>query len=251
MGRRIDIVRNEAGNVVRRANRMLRSDGLQATTKFFGGLVVEHLKFPLMKKRRARERISFRGHQIPYAYHLYSQTWRNERCLEVAIAKHVLKNIENGRILEVGNVLSHFGLTGHEVIDKYERVAGVRNIDIFSLGELKQYDAAVSISTLEHVRFDEPEKDPRGAAHALERLRAAVRPGGTLLVTVPIGYNSGLDEDIRAGRFTFADQTYYKRVSASGDWHVVSAAEALDCRYGSPYEAANAVLVGMDGPSAG
>jgi hypothetical protein len=42
------------------------------------------------------------------------------------------------------------------------------------------------------------------------------------------------------------DQTFYRRVSAEGDWEPVSASEALTCRYGSPYEAANALLVGVE-----
>lgn len=246
MGRRTDVMKIESRHVLARANRMISSDGAVATGKFFAALIVDHLRFPLLKRRRADARIRFAGAEIPYAYHLYSQTWRNERCLEVAIAKHFLAQSRPGRMLEVGNVLSHFGFGEHEVVDKYEHVAGVRNADVLTLDERGRFDTVISISTLEHVLFDEPEKDPHGASRALERLRATVAPGGRMLVTVPIGYNPGLDEDIRSGRFTLHAKTYYQRVSAAGDWLEVPEEQALRCSYGSPYEAANAVLVGVE-----
>lgn len=246
MGRRIDLAKIEARHVVARAGRMIRTVGVVETVAFFARLVVEHLSFPLLKRRRAHARIRFAGAEIPYAYHLYSQTWRNERCLEVAIANHFLTENRPGRMLEIGNVLSHFGFVDHEIVDKYEQVPGVRNADILTLDEPGGFDTVVSISTLEHVLFDEAEKDPRGASRALESLRRTVAPGGRLLVTVPIGYNPGLDEDIRSGRFFLPEQTFYQRVSAAGDWVEVSAEQALRCSYGTPYEAANAVLVGIE-----
>ncbi len=250
MGRRTDGVKLEVGRVVNRARVMMRDEGVVPTAKFFGRLAVEHLEYPVMRKRRSDKRFRFFGADVPFAYHLYSQTWRNERSIEIGVAHHVLRGRPNGRMLEVGNVLGHFGYRGHDVIDRYEKVDGLINADIVGYQPDGHYDTVVSISTLEHVRFDEEHiKDPHGSSLALESLRATVAPGGRLLVTVPFGYNPGLDDDIRSGRFTFERQVCYQRVNQEGDWREVSLEEGLSCRYGSPFEAANGILVGIEGPA--
>lgn len=251
MGRRTDGLNLEVGRVVNRARVMVRDEGPVATAKFFGRLVVEHIEYPVMRKRRADERFVLFGEAIPYAYHLYSQTWRNERSIEIAVAHHFLRQGPVGRMLEVGNVMGHFGYLGHDVIDRYEKVEGVINADIIGYQPEDVYDTVVSISTLEHVRFDEEHlKDPHGSSMALDSLRATVAPGGRLLVTVPFGYNLGLDEDIRSGRFAFEKQACFRRVNREGDWREVTLDEGLNCRYGSPFEAANGILVGIEGPVA-
>lgn len=249
MGQRTDQVKIEAGRVVNRARVMRRDEGLLSTLKFFAVLVWEHLTFPRIRRRRSSQRFNLFGEEVPYAIHLYSQTWRNERCLEIGVVHHFLKQRPPGRMLEVGNVLGHFGYVGHDVIDRYERVQGVINEDIIGFQPGQTYDTVISISTLEHVRFDEElNKDPRGSLLALESLRALVKPGGRLLVTVPFRYNEGLDEDIRSGAFAFERQVAFRRVSHEGDWREVSLEEGFECGYGSQYPAANAVLVGLDGP---
>lgn len=238
----------EARRGLDRARELTRSEGLVPTARFFAVLLIEHIEYPMIRRRRAVARFHFDGKQLPYAYYLYGHTWRNERALEIAIAQYFLDRRPLGRMLEVGNVLGHFGVRGHDVIDKYERVQGIISDDIVTRNTERQYDTVVSISTLEHVRFDEPQQDPHGSTLALENLRRAVRPGGRVLVTIPLGYNSGLDEDIRARRFSFAQQFYYMRTSKDNDWVEVAEEEALTCSYDSPYEAANALLVGIDDP---
>lgn len=249
MGRRTDGVKLEVGRVVNRARVMTRDEGIVPTAKFFGRLVVEHLEYPVMRRRRSDKRFRFFGEDLPFAYHLYSQTWRNERSIEIAIAHHLLRRQPPGRMLEVGNVLGHFGYVGHDVLDRYEKVEGLINTDVIGYRPDTLYDTVVSISTLEHVRFDEEHlRDPHGSSLALESLRSTVAPGGRLLVTVPFGYNLGLDEDIRSGRFAFERQVAYRRVNREGDWHEVSLEEGLNCQYGSPFDAANGILVGVEGP---
>lgn len=249
VGRRTDEIKIEVGRVVNRARVMTKDEGVVPTAKFFGKLVVEHLEYPVMRKRRADKRFTLFGVEVPFAYHLYSQTWRNERSIEIAVAHEFLKHRAAGRMLELGNVLGHFGYVGHDVIDRYENVEGIINEDMIGWQAAEPYDTVVSISTLEHVRFDEELlKDPHGPSLALDSLKATVKPGGRLLVTVPLGYNDGLDEDIKSGRFSFERQAYYRRVSKDNDWREVSQEEGLSCRYASQYEAANAILVGIDGP---
>jgi len=238
----VGMVQIEAERVAARTKKMLREDGIRATSSFFALQAWEHATLPLLRRRRADERFSFDGAELRYDYSFYGQTWRNERTIEVAIARHFLADAP-GRMLEVGNVLSHYGMRGHDVLDRYERgLPGVLNEDVLTFNPDSRYDTIVSISTLEHVRCDEEEKDPRGSTKALRNLRRLLAPGGRMLVTVPIDWHPGLDEDIAAGRFTLGRDTFYRRDSRY-DWSSTDRDEALENRYGSPYEAANALLV--------
>ncbi len=64
-------------------------------------------------------------------------------------------NKEKGKILEVGNVLSHYFTFEQVVVDKFERGEGIINEDITTLELNERYDLIVSISTLKHVGWDE------------------------------------------------------------------------------------------------
>ena len=43
--------------------------------------------------------------------------------------KRILENNPNAKILEIGNVLSHYTTVNHEIVDKYEKGINVKNID--------------------------------------------------------------------------------------------------------------------------
>lgn len=226
-----------------RANRMLREDGPGRTVGFFVGQAWEHATLPLLRRRRADARFVFDDAELPYEYSLYGQTWRNERTIEVAVARHFLDAGPTGRMLEVGNVLHRYGIRGHDVLDRYERaVTGVLNEDVITFDPTTRYDTIISISTLEHVRYDEDEKDPRGSVKALANLRRLLAPGGRMLVTVPVNWNPGLDADIASGCFLLDRGTFYRRTSRY-DWAVAEPGHALAMQYGLPHEAANGLFV--------
>ena len=226
-----------------RTNRMLRDDGVGQTVGFLAGQAWEHATLPLLRRARADARFPFDGVELPYEYSMYGQTWRNERTVEIAIARHFLSVGTTGRVLEVGNVLHHYGIRGHDVLDRYERaVPGVINEDVITFDPGTRYDTIVSLSTLEHVRCDEEDKDPRGSTKALDNLRGLLAPGGRMLVTVPVDWNAGLDADLASGRFALDRGVFYQRTSRF-DWTVADPKRALAMRYGAPFEAANALFV--------
>jgi hypothetical protein len=142
---------------------------------------------------------TYNGMEFDYFDHPYNTTRLNERAVEIPIVMEWLSR-QHGHGLEVGNVLSHYGVTGHHVVDLYEQAPGVQNIDLFDLrGPL--FDWIVSISTIEHVRWDTPPQDPNGSAQAVQALLGMLRPGGSsqLLVTAPLGHQPYLDEAVRTG----------------------------------------------------
>jgi hypothetical protein len=137
-------------------------------------------------------------HDRRYAYfaHPYNATWRNERAVEIPLAREFLARFPGGVGLEVGNVMSHYGPIRHTVLDKYEADPRVVAVDVVDFHPPQRFDYILSISTLEHVGRDEvpcePEKSPRALAH----LRALVQPDGRLFVTCPLGYNPALDRAV-------------------------------------------------------
>lgn len=194
--------------------------------------------------RRRPDGFELGARRYRYFMHPYNTTWRNERAVEVPIALHAIDTAAGARVLEVGNVLVHYGHGGHDVVDKYEEAANVFAQDIVDFRPDAPYDVIVAISTLEHVGFDEDVKDPEKPRRAVEAMASMLAPGGRLLVTVPLGYNAALDRDLLAGTVGFDEVRYLKRVSRLGRWREVPAAAAEGTRYGEPYRWANAIAVG-------
>ncbi len=210
--------------------------------------------------RRRGWRYECLGTAYPYFYHPYNSTYRGERTVELPIALAYLTRAKGKRVLEVGNVCSHYAACDHLVLDKYERLGGIVNrIEFYDPGRITlinedaadwtpphPFDLVLSISTLEHVGWDEPVKEPEKAVKAVERLKSFVAPGGTLLVTWPVGYNPALDDAIGSGRLTFTKQAFLVRLDRQNRWREASWAEVKTLRYGRRFPAANAILVGID-----
>jgi len=135
----------------------------------------------------------------------YNNTILNERAVELAVAFEWLKGRDSAHGLEVGNVLSHYGVTGHRVVDFYEKADGVENVDVFDItGKFKWI---VSISTLEHVGWDAEPRDPDAAERAVEHLRSLLAPKGKMLITAPAGYNPSFDKFLKTGAGATRDAT--------------------------------------------
>jgi SAM-dependent methyltransferase len=196
--------------------------------------------------RRLRPgKFTFAGAEYRYFVHAYNETWRNERAVELPIVLRAVDEHRGARVLEIGNVLAHYGRAGHDVVDKYEAAPGVRSVDVVELQAPEPYDLVVTISTLEHVGFDEDVRDPDKPRQAVERMAGALAPGGTLLVTVPLGYNDALDRDLRAGRIEFDELRFLKRISSDNRWLEVTESEVEGVAYGAPYKWANGLAVGI------
>jgi SAM-dependent methyltransferase len=202
-----------------------------------------------------RKTFEFQGKSFPCFYHRYNMTWAGERCVEIPIAKSYLDQYPGKNVLEVGNVLSHYLPVSHEVLDKFEKGPGVINEDIIAFHPSKRYDLIISISTFEHIGFDDEASEPSGQKikNAIEACRGLLTDGGKLVLTVPLGYNPDLDRMIGSGEIGASQEFYLRRVRRL-NWEPARKDEALKCRYKAPFPYANAILVaeflrGVDGES--
>ncbi len=191
---------------------------------------------------RSHRKFQFQGESYPYFYHPYNVTWRNERCVEISLARKVL---EGKRILEVGNVLSHYFPVSHDVLDKYEKGNGVINEDVVTFKPGKQYDLIVSVSTLEHVGWDEKPRTRMKILPALKNLESLLAPKGNLFVTLPLGYNKDIDTLVKQGKLPFTKQFYLQRVSTSNIWREVTKKDVANAKYGKRFPFANELLIGI------
>jgi hypothetical protein len=136
-----------------------------------------------------------------YFIHPHNSTWRNERAVEIPVARKFVDE-GTGALMEFGNVLSWYDdQVDHHVVDKYERRPGVTNIDIVDYEAPQPFDRVLSISTIEHVGWDERPRDPAKLFKAFDQLLACLKPGGKLLLTAPLGHNPTLDKVALTGRW--------------------------------------------------
>src|SRR4030042_2245713 len=128
---------------------------------------------------------TLQGHTYTYFCHKYNTTWRNERAVEIPIMLKIVKNYHGEKMLEVGNVLSHYFSVHHDILDKYEKAAGVINKDVIEFKPSNKYDLIIAISTLEHIGWDERPQDPMKILGAIENLKNCLAPKGRIVVTLP------------------------------------------------------------------
>ena len=188
------------------------------------------------------------GVDRPYQRSAYNYTWLNERAVEVPLARAQLAaarraGTDPARILEVGNVLSHYWAVAHTVVDKYERAPGVHNVDVADLDLTGPFDLVLAVSTLEHVGLDEEVQDPGKPARAVARLASVLAPGGRLWCTVPVGYNDALDADLRKGNLGFTRLTSLRRTGRANRWEQVPVEDVWAVQYDSLLYTAHAVIV--------
>jgi hypothetical protein len=183
----------------------------------------------------------FGGHGYRTLHHPYRFTWLNERAVEVPVFARLLEGTNPDAVLEVGNVLSHYLPTRHRVLDKYESGADVTNADVLDFSPGRRYDLILSISTLEHVGYDERPRDPEKAPRAVQHLQSLLEPAGRLVFSLPVGYNPDLDRRLREGTLSVAGCGALRR--ERGRWREVSCDQAWNAPYDELLYRASAVVI--------
>ncbi len=191
----------------------------------------------------SRGSFTLAGERYGYLFHRYKHTWLTERTVEVPVVQRIVDACAADRILEVGNVLSHYRPEQrHVIVDKYETATGVLNRDVLELDGLGPFDLIVAISTLEHVGWDERPREPEKAVRAALALTRILAPSGRLVFTVPAGYNPALDAALRDGAIPLSRATGLRRVRQSRFWVQVAVDEAFSAPYDFLLYAARGVV---------
>ena len=239
-------------NIFNKFKRIYKEGGvtslLSKSVKFTFGVIENGLKTIYFQTMPAGT-FKFNKQNLRYYRHNYNLAYQNERTVEVSIISEFLNSLDKtAKILEVGNVLSNYGFkkTARDVLDKYDLAPQVINEDVISFNPSQKYDAIISISTLEHVGWDEEVKDPDKITAAIKNLKEnCLSPGGCILVTIPLGYNAYFDEQLENGAEYLSEKYFLKRISAKNKWMQVDYDDVVGTKFGQPYVNANAMCIGI------
>ncbi len=230
-------------NLLFRAFIVSREKGIYYVIRFGVKIFLSWVKWFCFHKK-IDENFIFKGNNYNYFYHWFG-TYENERCIEVPIIWDIVKHYSGKKVLEVGNVLSNYFSVNHDVLDKYEKSYSVINQDIVDFKPNKKYDLIVSISTLEHVGWDEIPKEPTKILSAIKNMIDLLEPEGKIVVTLPLGYNPEMDKLIKEGKIPFTQAYYMKRISSDNRWMEVKYNDIIDIKYNEPFPYANGLIVGV------
>lgn len=159
---------------------------------------------------KPRKTFFFRGRKYKCFYHWYNTTWRGEREIEIPIIRGFLRN-SRGRVLEIGDVMRHYSRSRHPVLDKYENAPNIIHEDVTAFKPARTYDLIISISTLEHVGFDESKKDSKKFTEAVSNIKRMLSKGGTFVFTVPMGYNPHMDAVLLGKKIELTEGYFIKK----------------------------------------
>lgn len=152
---------------------------------------------------------TFDGEKYTYETGEHNNARLNERAVEVPIAAKLASAYD--KVLEIGNVLGHYGYESHTVVDMgdYGKQIHTTDILLFEPGEL--FDCAISISTLEHMESADH------AIKAVEHIKSLLKPGSPYLFTIPHGFNPAIDEAITID--SFETDYIYRMDKKDGELH--------------------------------
>jgi hypothetical protein len=222
--------------------RLPKSPGIRYAFRLDG--IQSLISFTYSRKIKRHNTILILGKT--YRYFDTVKTWHGERTVEIPIVMDMVRKYQGKNILEVGNVLAHHATFEHDILDKYEIAKGVTNDDIVDFTSEKKYDLIISISTLEHVGWDEKPRDDTKIPLAIENMRTLVSSrGGTIMITVPLGYNPTLDKLLKDGTIQFSKQYHLLRISKGNEWREASWEDVQAAKYNTPFPFANGLLIGI------
>ncbi len=228
------------------ANRIayIKTYGIFYIVKYGFHKVFAHLLHFIFNKFVKKEKFNYQSNLLEVFYNKYRITWANERMIEISIFKHIIDSSKNNSILEVGNVLSHYFDVSYDILDKYEIMENIINEDIVSFKPNKKYDLIISISTFEHIGYDEEKQEPEKILSVIKHLKSLLTENGKIIFSAPIAYNSNFDNFVFSKKIKLNQITYLNRSKKFNLWSIVNEGTAIKSKYGKPFYCANTVLIG-------
>jgi len=197
----------------------------------------------LFLRFRKQRFFTYRNEKYPYFYHSYNFTWDNERAVEIPIVMRSMELFRDKKILEVGNVLSHYFTVEWDVLDKFEEGASIICQDVVDFLPSCKYNLIISISTLEHIGFDDDVREPYKVIEAIRNLKQnCLKPDGRMIFTIPLGYNPFMDDLLFNNKPGFNEIFFMKRISKY-EWREVTKEELGDFSYATDYIEASAIVI--------
>lgn len=233
----------EQGKAVRLRG-YLKKYGIRYTAAYAMHKLFSPFLHIFFNKLRKQEYFEYKGIRLPYFYHKYRSTWANERIVEIPVFRDIISKSSGKRVLEIGNVISHYDTVNHDIIDKYENDPSIIREDILKFKPDSKYDIIISISTFEHVGWDEEIRVPSKIFPVMDSVKGLLSESGRLIFSIPIGYNPELDKFIFNKEIHLDSAYYMKRVSSSNHWIECTEEDAEKAKYGHPFFCANVLLIG-------
>ncbi len=223
---------------------IVRKKGSYYLIKKFAYIYLFPVYWHYFKKNR---KFTFKGNRFDYFYHSYNYTYTNERIVEIPLILHFIqKKGPRCSILEIGNVLSHYTSAKWDILDKFENQNKVINEDIIDFNPAEKYDLIVSISTMEHVGFDEEVKDDKKILRSISHIKDnCLKKEGKFVFTVPVGWNKNLDKILQGDEINFSEVYYFRRISWDNNWNLSTKHKVLKTRFSKPYIGANGIVLGV------
>lgn len=206
-------------------------------------LIVDPISFINFKLTKPTKSFTFQGKTYKYHGDFYNYTWKNERTVELPIFWDLIKDQKKKDILEVGNVLAHYYPISHLVVDKYEKALNVINEDVVLYKPKKKFDLIISISTLEHVGWDEQPRDKEKLLLSIKNLETLLKPGGKLIFSLPVGHNPNVTRLLTQKDKLFTSYFFLKRLPSHNEWVETTYKEVFKMKYNSPLPNANAICI--------
>jgi hypothetical protein len=131
----------------------------------------------------------------------YNAAATNERTIELPLGKYFIDKFKNN-IIEVGAVTPYYYECKHKVYDLHDPYKNCIRKDFSMCDIFYKNENVLSISTLEHIGFNDYSKQhgrylKNRWCEGFEILKKIVAYSKNYLLTIPIGYNPILDENIK------------------------------------------------------
>lgn len=185
----------------------------------------------------------------------YNSAHLNERAIEVPIGKWFLDRYPN--LIELGAVLPYYYECIHSVYDLNDEYKHSLKIDFSHLDLDFTGKDVLSISTIEHVGFNDYSKAPFLGSpemplsmkyrydkcrwgEGFKCIEKIMAEAANFLITIPLGFNPTIDEML--GLLDESKYFVIKRINKGNLWRL-DLDKSLNYKYGSPFKNANALCV--------